>query len=101
MKLVVAILHNDDAGGVVDALLKREYRATRVNSSGGFLRKSNVTLLIGVDESAVDDVIAVIRAHTRARSEAGGSDAPTAARRRADLRAAVVFVVDLDGFTRV
>ena len=43
MKLVVAIVHNEDAGALVDALLDKEFRATRVSSSGGFLKRSNAT----------------------------------------------------------
>ena len=35
MKLVVAIVHNEDAGALVDALLDKEFRATRLSSSGG------------------------------------------------------------------
>ena len=38
MKLIVAIVHNEDAGALVDALLEKEFRATRLHSSGGFLR---------------------------------------------------------------
>lgn len=38
MKLIVAIVHNEDAGALVDALLDRDYRATRLHSSGGFLK---------------------------------------------------------------
>jgi uncharacterized protein YaaQ len=100
MKLVVAIVHNDDARGVVDALLQREYRATRLNSSGGFLRRSNVTVMIGVDEAAVDDVIGIVRANTQARSGVAANESE-ASRRKADLRGAVVFVIDLDGVVRV
>ena len=39
MKLVTAIVHNEDAATLVDALLEKEYRATRFNSSGGFLKQ--------------------------------------------------------------
>lgn len=101
MKLVVAIIHGDDAKSVVDALLQHEYRATRVNSSGGFLRKTNATLLVGVDEDAVDDVIALIRSHTKARSQVRADDSAAASDRKADVRGAVVFVVDIEGFTRL
>jgi len=101
MKLVVAIIHGDDAKGVVDALLQREYRATRVNSSGGFLRRTNATLLVGVDEAAVDDVISLIRLHTKARSQVRADGAAAGSDRRADVRGAVVFVVDIEGFTRL
>src|SRR4051812_44159439 len=101
VKLVVAIIQKDDAGRVMDALLQREYRATQLNSSGGFLRKTNTTLLIGVDVSDVDDVINVIRSKTSARSEVAVKEhkAPTGS--RIDLRAAIVFVVDLEGFIRL
>ena len=101
MKLVVAIIHNDDAGGVVDALLQRGHRATRLNSSGGFLRKSNATLWIGVDEEAVDEVISLIRSHSMARSHASANESATASERRADLRRAVVFVISLEGLIRL
>ena len=45
VKLVVAIVHNEDAGALVDALLEKEFRATRLHSSGGFLKQSNATIV--------------------------------------------------------
>ena len=56
MKLVTAIVHNEDAAALVDALLEKEYRATRVNSSGGFLKQGNSTILVGVEDNQVDAV---------------------------------------------
>ena len=68
VKLVVAIVHNEDAGALVDALLAREYRATRLHSSGGFLKQSNATVMVGVEEDQVDDVMSSsARSATRAR----------------------------------
>jgi uncharacterized protein YaaQ len=69
MKLVVAIVHNEDAGVLVDALLEREYRATRLHSSGGFLKQSNTTVIVGVEEPQVDEVIAVVRDNCHARTQ--------------------------------
>src|SRR5438477_11362947 len=68
VKLIVAIVHNEDAGVLVDALLEREYRATRLHSSGGFLKQFNATILVGVDEFSVDAVMAIIRANCKART---------------------------------
>jgi uncharacterized protein YaaQ len=96
VKLLVAIVHPDDSGGMVDALLKSGYRTTRLQSSGGFLKKTSATLLVGVDEEAVDDVIAVIRAHSKARV-VDSDKAP----RKVSLGAAVVFVVPIERFDRV
>jgi uncharacterized protein YaaQ len=61
VKLVVAIVHSEDAGALVDALLERQHRATRLQSSGGFLRQANVTVLVGAEEDKVDEVLAVVR----------------------------------------
>jgi uncharacterized protein YaaQ len=69
VKLIVAIVHNEDAGVLVDALLEREFRATRLHSSGGFLKQSNATILLGVNEDQVDDVLEVIRSNCHARTQ--------------------------------
>jgi uncharacterized protein YaaQ len=69
MKLVVAIVHNEDAGVLVDALLEHEYRATRLHSSGGFLKQSNATVLIGVDDAQVEEVIGIVRANCTSRTQ--------------------------------
>jgi uncharacterized protein YaaQ len=69
MKLVVAIVHNEDAGALVDALLEREYRATRLHSSGGFLKQSNATVMVGVDDAQVEEVLGVVRENCHARTQ--------------------------------
>lgn len=69
MKLVVAVVHNEDAGALVDALLEKEFRATRLHSSGGFLKQSNATILVGVDEDKVDDVLAIVSDNCHARTQ--------------------------------
>ena len=69
MKLVVAIVHNEDAGALVDALLEREYRATRLHSSGGFLKQSNATVIVGVEEAQVEEVLAIVRESCHARTQ--------------------------------
>ncbi len=65
----MAIVHNEDAGTLVDALLAHEYRATRLHSSGGFLRQSNSTVLVGVDEGQVDEVLDIVRETCHPRTQ--------------------------------
>src|SRR5438874_2682183 len=67
MKMVVAIVHPEDAGALVDALTDKDFRVTRLHSQGGFLKQSHATILAGVEEAQVDDVIATIRETCRAR----------------------------------
>jgi uncharacterized protein YaaQ len=61
VKLVVAIVHHEDAGALVDALLRDEHRATRLQSSGGFLKQSNATVIVGVEDDRVEGVLAIVR----------------------------------------
>ena len=69
VKLVVAIVHNEDAGALVDALLDHDFRATRLHSSGGFLKQSNATVILGVDDPQVDDVLDIVRETCHARTQ--------------------------------
>jgi uncharacterized protein YaaQ len=69
MKLVVAIVHNEDAGALVDALLEHDYRATRLHSSGGFLKQSNATVIVGVEDAQVDEVISIVRENCNSRTQ--------------------------------
>ena len=60
MRLLVTILKENEASSVVDTLMDQEYRATRINTAGGFFRRGNSTLLIGVEDDQVDDVMNLI-----------------------------------------
>ena len=69
MKLVIAVVHSEDAGALVDALTDKEYRVTRLQSTGGFLKQGNASVLVGVEEAQVDDVLAAIRETCHARQQ--------------------------------
>jgi uncharacterized protein YaaQ len=69
MDLILAIVQNEDADAIVRALLAPGYRVTRINTAGGFLRRGNVTLLVGAEPEKVDDVLGIIQANCRLRTE--------------------------------
>ena len=73
-RMVLAVLSNDDANTVQAALVEDEFRVTRINTTGGFLRRGNVTLLVGVAEREVGAVIDHIRAKVSAGSDGESSD---------------------------
>lgn len=62
MKLIIAIAHERDKHKLADALLQQGLTFTKLGSTGGFLRQGNVTVLIGVNDDAVDDVLGVLKA---------------------------------------
>jgi len=61
MKLILAIVRDIDAGQVVEQLVAHGYRVTRIASTGGFLRRGNVTLLIGTEAEQVDGVVDLLK----------------------------------------
>jgi uncharacterized protein YaaQ len=69
MKLIVAIMQDEDSRGVLDALRTGGYRSTRISTTGGFLVRGNSTILVGVQESDVEKVISILREHGQARRE--------------------------------
>jgi uncharacterized protein YaaQ len=93
-KLIIAVVQNEDADSVVDALLEDEFRATRLASTGGFLRRGNTTLMIGADDNQVDRILDLIRQNARSGAvpEEGGTTPPAAA---------TVFVLDLEEYQRL
>jgi uncharacterized protein YaaQ len=69
VKLVIAVVHNEDSRVLIDALLAHEHRATWLHSTGGFLKQSNATILLGVDDAKVEEVVALVRENCHSRTQ--------------------------------
>jgi uncharacterized protein YaaQ len=67
MKLLVSIVHSDDADGLMGALRDGGYSSTKISTTGGFLREGNATILVGTEEANVQGVMDIIKrnCHTR------------------------------------
>ena len=61
MKLIIAIVNDDIAYDVIKDMSERKIRATKLSSTGGFMKKGNTTLLIGVDDSMKDEVLDALK----------------------------------------
>jgi uncharacterized protein YaaQ len=69
VKLIVAVVQDIDGERVQSALVDRGFEATRIDSSGGFLRQGNVTILVGVQDWYVSEAIKTIREHCMSRTQ--------------------------------
>ena len=69
MKLILAIINKEDSTIVSQALTKARYSVTKLATTGGFLMSGNITLIIGVDDEKVDEVIRIIEEHSQKRTE--------------------------------
>jgi uncharacterized protein YaaQ len=88
MKLIIAIVHHTDGEEVLRALTEAGYTVTRIASSGGFLRRGNATLLIGVDAERVPAAIQLIREQSAPPIDPG-------------LKRATVFVLSVERFEQL
>jgi uncharacterized protein YaaQ len=108
-KLLVIIVADTDADGLVRAMVQRGHPATKIGSTGGFLRRGNTTLLSGVPASEVEEVLGLVRRLCPARSELLTLGAlPLAGEvpfvtEPVEVRVggAVVFVLNVERFERV
>lgn len=95
-KLVLAIVQDQDAGRAVDALVSQGFGATRINTAGGFLKRGNATILVGVEPEDVDHVIGTIEQNCQSRQASGQGP-----KGDVTVGAGVVFVLGTTGFLRL
>ena len=98
MKLVTVVTQQDDAATLTEALRQADYRSTRLDTAGGFLRRGNATLLIGVEAEQVEDVLRIVQETCRPRTVPAAPEGSDPAVRTA---AATIFVLDVARFERL
>lgn len=109
MKLVLAVIQDADAAALMRALSEQHFEATKLASTGGFLREGNTTLMIGVDDQRLDTLRTLIgqtcRSRTRlvparglvSESEGGVAQEPV----EVPVGGAVIFVLGVEDFVKV
>jgi uncharacterized protein YaaQ len=69
MKLMIAIVQDEDTPALTDALVAAGYRFTKVSTTGSFLRTGNTSLLIGIEDHQVAPVMGILRRTCRRRTQ--------------------------------
>ena len=69
MKLILAIVNNDDSAVVSATLTKENYSVTKLSTTGGFLMIGNTTLLIGAEDDKVARAKEIIREYSMTRNK--------------------------------
>ena len=76
MKLIIAIVQDEDASRLVSNLMNEGYSVTKLATTGGFLRAGNTTLLLGVDEDRFDGAMKIIEKVCKSRKQIAPSPSP-------------------------
>lgn len=107
MKLVMAIVKDDDVFNIMNELSIAGYGVTKLASTGGFLKVGNTTLICGVDDEKVDSVIEIIKKEAHSKKQFTNSINPTNVDSymqppiEVTVSGATIFVVDVDKFVKV
>ncbi len=106
MKLIVAIVQDQDQQILGRALLENDVRATKLSSTGGFLRSGNTTFLLGVEDERVDEVLAIIKRSSQSREQYISSpvhmdvnlEVSNTYPLRVEVGGAIVFVLPIESY---
>lgn len=107
MKLIYAIVSNDDSSSVSSALTKAGFFVTKLSSTGGFLMAGNTTFITCTDDDKVDEVIEVISQKSKKRTQmvpspaAYGMGGYTPYPVEVSVGGATIFVTNVERFEKI
>ncbi len=107
-KLIVAIVQDQDVPILIDEIITAGFRVTKLATSGGFLKAGNTTLLMGIHEEEIPEVMQIIDDNCRTREVSttmisstvpGDGFLPYPVNVR--IGGAIMFVLDIDDFIQI
>ncbi len=106
MKMILAVVQADDAAKVMQALTSAGHRVTRIATQGAWLRRENTTLLLGVADHQVEDVLNILKqtAQRRISYIPSPREVPGALSTRVmdvEVGGATVFVLNVERFEQL
>lgn len=100
MKLILAIVNNDDSAVVAGALSREYFTVTKLSTTGGFLMVGNTTFLVGTEDSRVDRAIEILKENCSTRTKGtqplGSGLKDSSLPETVEVNGATVFVLDVE-----
>lgn len=69
MKLILAIVQDKDSNKLANALVDANIRATKLSTTGGFLKAGNTTFIVGIEDERVEEVLEIIKDVCHSRTQ--------------------------------
>ncbi len=109
MKLMIAIVQDEDVDGLAEALVASGQRFTKVSTTGSFLRTGNTSLMIGVEDAGTQGVLDILQRTCRRRTQIAVPYSPALEpgllympeNFEVEVGGAVVFVANVARFERI
>ena len=109
VKLIIAIVQDEDASRLISHLMEDGYRVTKLATTGGFLRSGNTTLLVGVEDDKLQAALGIVEKVCKSRKQIATSPAPISGTTgvyvpypiEVTVGGATIFVLDVEQFTKI
>ncbi len=102
MKLLITIVQDQDVQRLLEGLTEYGFSATKLASTGGFLKVGNTTLIVGVDDEKIPSVLEIIQHSCKKREQTVSPFSRGGLRARSiNVGSATVFIVDVERFERI
>lgn len=106
MKLILAVVQDQDSNKLMNALVDNNFRATKLASTGGFLKSGNTTFMIGTEDIRVDRALQIIKENCQSRDQlvapispmGGNADSYVPYPVDVEVGGATVFVLPIENF---
>ena len=108
MKLLLVVVQDTDVNILMEELIDKGFRVTKLSSTGGFLKSGNTTIFMGVDEDKMDECLKLIEANCKKRKTTTAMVNPSMHGAmfqtfpvEIEVGGATVFVLDVDQFIKI
>lgn len=106
MKLILAVVQDQDSNKLMNALVDHNFRATKLATTGGFLKSGNTTFMIGTEDIRVDKALQIIKDNCKSRDQlvapispmGGNADSYVPYPVEVEVGGATVFVLPIENF---
>lgn len=106
MKIVLAIVQDKDSNRLANEFIDANIRATKLSSTGGFLKAGNSTFIVGIDDDRVEDALELIKKTCQSRQQYVSTpvtldismDGQVPYPVEVEVGGATVFVLPVEGF---
>ncbi len=104
--MIIAVVQDKDSNKLLNALVDHNFRATKLATTGGFLKSGNTTFMIGTEDIRVDKALQIIKDNCKAREQlvapvspmGGNADSYVPYPVEVEVGGATVFVLPIENF---
>ena len=109
MKLIIAIVQDEDASRLINNLMTEGFGVTKLATTGGFLRSGNTTLLIGVEDDKMPAAMGIVEKVCKSRKQIATTPSPISGSTgvympypvEVTVGGATIFVLNVEQFTKI